>query len=42
MHRKLLRPLPLRKRIKRAVNAWWRGPRPATRAGETPAGAEAR
>lgn len=42
MHRKFLRPLPLRKRIKRAVNAWWRGPRPAPRGGETPAGAEAR
>jgi hypothetical protein len=42
MHRKFLRPLPLRKRIKRAVKAWWRGPRRATRGGEAPAGAEAR
>ena len=42
MHRKFLRPLPLRKRLKRAVRAWWRGPRPATPAGEAPAGAGAR
>jgi arylsulfatase A-like enzyme len=42
MHRKFLRPLPLRKRIKRAVNAWWRGSRPAAPAGKVPAGVEAR
>jgi arylsulfatase A-like enzyme len=42
MHRKFLRPLPLRKRIKRAVRAWWRGTRPATPAGEAPAGAGTR
>jgi arylsulfatase A-like enzyme len=42
MHRKFLRPLPLRKRVKRAVRAWWRGPRPATPATEAPAGVEAR
>ena len=42
MHRKFLRPLPLRKRIKRAVNAWWRGSRPATAAGNAQASAEAR
>jgi arylsulfatase A-like enzyme len=42
MHRKFLRPLPLRKRIKRAVGAWWRGPRPVTATREAPVSAEAR
>jgi arylsulfatase A-like enzyme len=42
MHRKFLRPLPLRKRIKRAVGAWWHGSRPGAPAGEAPARAEAR
>ncbi len=43
MHRKFLRPLPLRKRIKRAVRGWWHGPRPDALPGEAaPARAEAR
>jgi hypothetical protein len=42
MHRKFLRPLPLRKRIKRAVRGWWRGPQPATPTRGAPAGAGAR
>jgi hypothetical protein len=42
MHRKFLRPLPLRKRIKRAVRGWWRGPQPATPIRGAPAGAGAR
>jgi arylsulfatase A-like enzyme len=42
MHEKFLRPLPLRKRVKRAMRSWWRGPRPATAATGAPAGIEAR
>jgi hypothetical protein len=38
MHRKFLRPLPLRKRVKRAIRAWRRGQGPAPLTGGAPAG----
>jgi arylsulfatase len=38
MHRKFLRPLPLRKRIKRAIRAWRQGHRLAPLTGGAPAG----
>ena len=42
MHRRFLRPLPLRKRLKGAARAWWRGSVASGVAGEAPASVEAR
>jgi arylsulfatase A-like enzyme len=42
MHRKFLRPLPLRKRLKRAVRGWWRGARASASTDEAPVSADAR